>query len=229
MNLVQNTNLCLKLRNVSQPLLHPANEQTGTNSFNLWITALLQVIMITSNLLSLLVIPFLMPRPVFCTISYMGCCLLALCLEKTSLGTFFSWCLILGHLFLFLTHADHLSPWQNLCCSLLCSRCLCFPQIQGKTLKQSSEEGNLCFLNRNALWVLSLCCWFWKPLLHVWEWFVLCHVSPWCRSSAVVQAGLNFHTCSPLTPAPIPVAHWPRSTSPRPGDMWGFDRGLDAS
>lgn len=102
--------------------------------------------MITSNLLSLPVIPFPMLRPVFCTVSYMGCCLLSLCLDKASLGTFFSWRLML-FLFLFLTCADHLPAWQKLYGSLLHSWCLCFPQIQRKTLKQSSEEAWICFFS----------------------------------------------------------------------------------
>lgn len=113
----------------------------------LWITALLQSTTVTSDLFSLLATPFPMLKLVFCTFSYMGCCLVALYLGKSSLGTFSSWCLILGHLFLFLICAEHFPAWQKLCSPLLHPWCLCFPQIQRKTLKQSSEAAWICFFS----------------------------------------------------------------------------------
>lgn len=130
LNLIQNTSLSSKLHNVSQSLLRPANGPAGTAlSFESLPSTR------PSRSLQISCPSWLLPSWCF---PYMGCCLVAPYLVKSSLGTFSSWCLISGHLFLFLTWAEHFPAWQKLCSPLLHPWRLCFLQIQRKTLKQSS-------------------------------------------------------------------------------------------
>lgn len=130
LNLIQNTSLSSKLHNVSQSLLRPANGPAGTAlSFESLPSTR------PSRSLQISCPSWLLPSWYF---SYMGCCLVALYLVKSSLGTFSSWCLMPGRLFLFLTWAEHFPAWQKLCSPLLRPWRLCFLQTQRKTLKQSS-------------------------------------------------------------------------------------------